>query len=138
MAPQHIQWGTITLHLDNEAFRRGFLSARQWYFADIYGEDGRAPQEPQHATALTSEEVLRLVVMPDEQGRSHFDEMGYLVGYLSGHLPPMKQSITAKTLPNRNTFVAVCQRRMTRDGKWSHPFLKSERHETDHHRQTEA
>jgi hypothetical protein len=26
---------------------------------------------------LTSEEVLCLVVMPDEQGRSHFDEMGY-------------------------------------------------------------
>lgn len=66
MAPQQIQWGTITLILDNEAFRRGFLSARQWYFADIYGEDGRAPQEPCHATSLTAEEVLRLVVMPDE------------------------------------------------------------------------
>jgi len=26
---------------------------------------------------LTSEEVLRLVVMPDEQGCYHFDEMGY-------------------------------------------------------------
>ena len=71
-----VQWGTITLHLDNEAFRKGFLSARQWYFADIYGEDGRKPQEPQHAVELTTEEVLRLVVMPDEQGRSHFDEMG--------------------------------------------------------------
>ena len=71
-----VQWGTITLHLDNEAFRKGFLSARQWYFADIYGEDGRKPPEPQHAVELTTEEVLRLVVMPDEQGRSHFDEMG--------------------------------------------------------------
>lgn len=97
MAPQHVQWGTITLHLDNEAFRKGFLAARQWYFADIYGEDGRAPQEPQHAVELTSEEVLRLVVMPDEQGRYHFDEMGidhlpeylgYLVGYLGGPLAP--------------------------------------------------
>jgi hypothetical protein len=97
MAPQQIQWGTITLILDNEAFRRGFLSARQWYFADIYGEDGRAPQEPHHATHLTSEEVLRLVIMPDEQGRYHFDEMGnenlpeylgYLVGYLAGPLAP--------------------------------------------------
>jgi hypothetical protein len=87
-----------TCHLQaglNEAFRRGFLSARQWYFADIYGEDGRAPQEPHHATTLTSEEVLRLVVMPDDQGRYHFDEMGYedlpeylgyLVGYLAGPL----------------------------------------------------
>jgi hypothetical protein len=46
-------------------------------------------------TSLTGEEVLRLVVMPDEQGRYHFDEMGYenlpeylgyLVGYLGGPL----------------------------------------------------
>jgi hypothetical protein len=97
MAPQQIQWGSITLHLDNEAFRKGFLSARQWYFADIYGEDGRQPQEPQHAVELAAEEVLRLVVMPDDQGRYHFDEMGYenlpeylgyLVGYLSGPLAP--------------------------------------------------
>jgi len=92
-----IQWGTITLHLDNETFRNGFLAARQWYFADIYGEDGRTPQEPQHAVQLTAEEVLRLVVMPDEQGRYHFDEMGSenlpeylgdLVGYLAGPLAP--------------------------------------------------
>jgi len=71
-----VQWGTITLHLDNEAFRRGFLSAREGYFADIYGEDGRGPQQPHHATRLSSEEVLRPVVMPDEQGRYHFDEKG--------------------------------------------------------------
>jgi hypothetical protein len=46
---------------------------------------------------LTAEEVLRLVVMPDERGRYHFDEMGYeslpeylgyLVGYLGGPLAP--------------------------------------------------
>ena len=87
----------MTLHLDNDAFRKGFLAARQWYFADIYGEDGRPPEEPQHAVQLTSEEVLRLIVQPDEQGRCHFDQMGiehlpeylgYLVGYLGGPLAP--------------------------------------------------
>ena len=97
MAPQQVQWGTITLILDNEAFRQGFLAARDWYFADINGEDGRAAQEPQRLTSLTSEEALRLVVMPDDQGRYHFDEMGmehlpeylgYLVGYLGGPLAP--------------------------------------------------
>ncbi len=97
MAPQQVQWGTTTLILDNEAFRCGFLAACQWYLQDIYGEDGRPPEEPQHTVELTSEEVLRLVVMPDEQGRYHFDEMGYenlpeylgyLVGYLGGHLAP--------------------------------------------------
>jgi hypothetical protein len=90
-----VPWGTTTLILDNEAFQQGFLKARQWYFEDIYGEDGREPEEPQRATHLSSEEVLHLVVMPDEQGRYHFDEMGsdnlpeylgYLVGYLSGPL----------------------------------------------------
>ena len=94
---QQVRWGTITLILDNEAFRKGFLAAREWYFQDIYGEDGRQSEEPQHAVELTSEAVLRLVVMPDEQGRYHFDEMGYehlpeylgyLVGYLSGPLAP--------------------------------------------------
>ena len=96
MAPQ-VRWGTITLILDNEAFHRGFLAARQWYCQDIYGEDGRPPEEPQHAVELTSEAVLRLIVQPDEQGHYHFDEMGYenlpeylghLVDYLSGPLAP--------------------------------------------------
>lgn len=97
MAPPHIQWGTITPILDNEAFRKGFLEARRWDFQDISGEDGRAPEEPQHAAQLTAEEVLRLIVEPDEQGHSHFDEMGtehlpeylgYLVGSLAGPLAP--------------------------------------------------
>ncbi len=85
---QQVQWGMTTLMLDNEAFRRGFLATRRWYFEDLYGEDGRQ-----------SEEVLRLVVMPDEQGRYHFDEMGYenlpeylgdLGGYLGGPLAPLE------------------------------------------------
>jgi len=32
---QQVQWGTTTLILDNEAYRRGYLAARQWYFADM-------------------------------------------------------------------------------------------------------
>lgn len=97
MAPPQVRWGTITLILDNEAFRKGFLDARRWYFEDIYGEDGRSPEEPQRATCLSSEEVLQLVIMPDEQGHYHFDDMGYenlpeylgyLVGYLAGPLAP--------------------------------------------------
>ena len=91
MAPQQIQWGTITLVFDNEAFRKGFLSARKWYFADMSGADGRNPEEPHHAVELKVEEVLRLVVMPDEQGRYHFAEMDMehlpeYLGYLGGPL----------------------------------------------------
>ena len=61
MASQHVQWGTVRLILDNEAFRRGFLAAREWYFKDIYGEDGRPPEEPQHAVQLTREEVPQVI-----------------------------------------------------------------------------
>jgi len=97
MASQQVQWGNVTLILDNEAFREAFYLARQWYFADIYGEHGRAPEEPQRSTTLSSEDVLRLVITPDAQGRYHFDEMetislpeslGYLIGYLSAPLAP--------------------------------------------------
>ncbi len=46
---------------------------------------------------MTSEELLRLVIMPDTHGVYHFDEMGnenlpeylgYLIGYMSGPLFP--------------------------------------------------
>src|SRR5215471_13052766 len=111
MAPPQVQWGTITLILDNEAFRKGFLAAREWYFADIYGEDGRKPEEPQHATALTSETALRLIVQPDEQGRYHFDEMGMdhlpeYLGYLIGApfwstCPRRSRALPERTSPTR-------------------------------------
>ncbi len=97
LALQQVQWGTITLHLDNKGFRRGFLNARRWYFLDIYGEKGRAPEELERATTLRSEDVLRLIAVPDEQGRYHLgaeasediaEYLGYLVGYLGGPLAP--------------------------------------------------
>ena len=62
---QQVPWGTITFILDNEAFRKGFLAAHEWYFQDIYGEDERPSEEPQHAVQLTSETVLRLIVQRD-------------------------------------------------------------------------
>lgn len=80
-------------------FGKGFLPQDGWYFADIYGENGRQPEEPQRAIHLSSEEVLRLIIVPDEQGRYHFDAMGidllpeylgYLVGYLAGPLAPQE------------------------------------------------
>ena len=99
VSPQQVQWGSVTLILDNEVFRKGFLSAREWYFQHIYREDGRPPEEPQHAVQLTAETVLRLIVQPDAQGRYHFDEMGlellpeylgYLVGSLAAPLAPQE------------------------------------------------
>ena len=83
---------------------------------------------------VTSEEVLRLVVMPDEQGRYHFDEMGYetlaSIPGLSRRLPGWaacrlaKQNITAIAWPNKNMFVTAYQQRMMRDRNASCPSLK--------------
>ena len=101
---QPVPWGATTLILDNEAFCRVFLVARQWYCEDIYGQDGRPPEEPQRAYHLSGEEVLRLVVMPDEPGRYHFDEMGdenlpeYL-GNLGGPLAPQGAAHETEPLP---------------------------------------
>jgi hypothetical protein len=34
MTPELFQWGTITLHLDHETFRKFFSSGRSMYFDD--------------------------------------------------------------------------------------------------------
>jgi hypothetical protein len=34
MAPPQVQWGTITLDLDNETFRKAFSQGRSMYFDD--------------------------------------------------------------------------------------------------------
>jgi hypothetical protein len=34
MAPQQVQWGTITLYLDDETFRTSFTNGRSMYFDD--------------------------------------------------------------------------------------------------------
>lgn len=97
MAVQEVQWGTIRLILDNEAFHEGFFAARRWYVEDVSGKDGGAPEEPQRADYMSSEELLRLGIMPGSDGIYHFDEMGmehlpeylgYLIGYMSGPLLP--------------------------------------------------
>lgn len=85
-----IQWGRVVLHLDNVAFREGFLHGRDYYEIDATNE------EPQRATRLTAEEVLRQVAVSDaKEGHYHFDReaiehleeyLGVLIGYLSGPL----------------------------------------------------
>ena len=136
MAPQQIQWEPSPSFSTTRHFGKGFWLEDAWYFADIYGEDGRNPEEPQHAVELKIEEVLRLVVIPDEQGRYHFDEIGMehlaSIPGLSrrlvfvAHLPPTRQSNTGKSQPNGNVFVGVYQQSMTRDGTASHPSCKEQ------------
>lgn len=44
-----VQWGRVVFHLDNAAFRKGFLYGRDYYDIDATTE------EPQRATNLTVE-----------------------------------------------------------------------------------
>lgn len=86
-----VQWGRVVFHLDNAAFRQGFLQGREYYDIDATTE------EPHRATNLTVEEVLRQIAVPDARtGHYHFgpeaiehleEYLGVLVGYLSGPLP---------------------------------------------------
>ena len=90
-----VQWGRVVFHLDNAAFRQGFLHGREYYDIDATTE------EPQRATNLTVEDVLRQIAVPDAKtGHYHFgreaiehleEYLGVLVGYLSGPLPVVVQ-----------------------------------------------
>ena len=92
-----VQWGRVVFHLDNAAFSKGFLHGREYYDIDATTE------EPQRATDLTVEEVLRQIAVPDAKtGHYHFDReaiehleeyLGVLVGYLSGPLPVIVQQL---------------------------------------------
>jgi hypothetical protein len=86
-----VQWGSIVLSLENEAFRKGFESGRSYYFVDINGG------EPQRAERLTTKELLQQIAVPDAKtGHYRFDAegieyleeyLGVFLGYMSGPLP---------------------------------------------------
>ncbi len=90
-----VQWGRVVFHLDNAAFSKGFLHGREYYELDATTE------EPQRATRLTVEEVLRQIAVSDAKtGHYRFDQesiehleeyLGVLVGYVSGPLPVVVQ-----------------------------------------------
>jgi hypothetical protein len=92
-----VQWGRVVFHLDNAAFCKGFLHGRDYYEIDATLE------EPQRATRLTVEEVLRQIAVSDAKtGHYRFDReaikhleeyLGVLVGYLSGPLPVAVQQV---------------------------------------------
>jgi len=87
MAPQQIQWGTITLHLDNEAFRKAFSQGRSMYFDDCEYD---APRVAAHMTTL---DAAGSVLDEDGKGgycfdrmvfKNPFDILGFFLGYMSG------------------------------------------------------
>jgi hypothetical protein len=86
-----VQWGNLTLHLDNEEFRKGYLSGRRYYFEDINYE------YPEHVHTMTALEAAQVIVVGIESGCPHFDAeelahpietIAVFLGYMSGALLP--------------------------------------------------
>ncbi|MBE3560257.1 MAG: hypothetical protein IMW89_13690 [Ktedonobacteraceae bacterium] len=87
MAPQQVQWGTITLHLDNETFRKAFCQGRSMYFDDCEYDI------PHVAHQMNTLDAVGSVLDEDGKGGYRFDRMafnspfdilGFFLGYMSG------------------------------------------------------
>lgn len=87
MAPQEVQWGTITLHLDNETFRKAFSQGRCMYFDDSEYDF------PHVASRMNTLDAVGSVLDEDGKGGYCFDRMafkdpldilGFFLGYMSG------------------------------------------------------
>lgn len=87
MAREQIQWGAITLHLDDETFRKSFSSGRSMYFDD---SECDTPHIAHHMSTL---DAVSSVADENSSGGYHFDRMvfsgpfdilGFFLGYMSG------------------------------------------------------
>jgi len=82
---QQIQWGTLTVTLDTQAFEHAYTMGREHYF-DTWYEDSHSVH------AMTVPQVMRLVAIPDGKGGYQFDDdptnaeaiLGFTLGYMSG------------------------------------------------------
>lgn len=98
MVSAPIQWGDMTLVLDQRAFEEGYTDGRKYYFEDAWNEQVTyGIKEP-----LTASLLLDLIAVRDKQGNYQLDDganasafhfgveelLGVLVGYLSGPLHP--------------------------------------------------
>ncbi len=89
-----IQWGNVTLDLDNEAFGKAFSSGRSMYF------DDREYEAPHVASSMNTLDAAGSVLAEDGKGGYRFDRMalpgpfdilGFFLGYMSG--PIMAESV---------------------------------------------
>ncbi|HEX4205763.1 MAG TPA: hypothetical protein VHZ51_16510 [Ktedonobacteraceae bacterium] len=93
MAQEHIQRGTITLDLDDEAFHKAFTHRRRMYADDCEYE------RPQVAHRMNTLDAVESVCDEDGKGGYCFDRvvfhspldiLGFFLGYMSG--PIMAES----------------------------------------------
>jgi hypothetical protein len=84
-----VQWGNITLYIDNAYFFKDFQQGTELYARDCM-------LVPNRRISMSITDVLRYVAVPDEIGHYHFNKqaqehieeyLGVFLGYLSGPLP---------------------------------------------------
>lgn len=89
MALSQIQWGSITLNLDNEMFRKAFTQGRSLYFDDCEYDI------PHVASRMNTLDAVGSVLEEDGKGSYRFDRvvfngpfdiLGFFLGYMSGPL----------------------------------------------------
>ena len=87
MAPQQVQWGSITLHLDHETFQKAFTQGRRMYFDDSEYDF------PHVASRMNTLDAVGSVLDEDGKGgycfdrmtfKDPFDILGFFLGYMSG------------------------------------------------------
>src|SRR5215469_18467807 len=87
MASELFQWGTITLHLDHETFRKSFTQGPSMYF------DESEYDFPPVASRMSTLDAVGSVLDEDGKGGYRFDRMtfkdpfdilGFFLGYMSG------------------------------------------------------
>lgn len=87
MAPSSIPWGTITLHLDNETFRKAFIQERRMYFDDSEYD------LPPVASRMSPLDAAGSVLDEDGKGGYRFDRvafespldtLGFVLGSMNG------------------------------------------------------
>ncbi len=84
-----IQWGSVTLDLDDETFRKAFSQGRSMYF------DDRESDIPHVASRMNTLDAVGSVLDEDGKGgyrfdriafKDPFDILGFFLGYMSGPL----------------------------------------------------
>ena len=138
MAQRQIQWGTITLRLDNETFQHAFTQGRSMYFDDSVFDI------PHVACHMNTLDAVGSELDEDGKGGYRFDRMAFngpfdLLGFFPGDMsgPVLAESLEeheermkhAVILPEPSSATGIAlwasyQHRMMRDGNASRPFFK--------------
>jgi hypothetical protein len=85
MAPLSIEWGTLSITLDNPKFQKAYYTGREHYFDTCY--EGIA-----QVNRMTVEQVMQLIAIPDGKSGYQLDAeefpleelLGFALGYMSG------------------------------------------------------